>query len=258
MNQALLLDAALLHNHPWQARLTEPDAVPLYGDLGAQAAAVGPWLLPGGDIEALRGLPLPVRYGATILQWRGERSDAVAHLQAMRTAVLEGGERFYLRYADHRPLQVILALLRPHQRARLLGFFQGWTICDRYDRMIDLAADLSRNTTAASSAPLLHLRESDMDVLQDLQLPERLSAALMELKDSDLQPGLRPAQFQQVEAAAAYIRATGVTGWPLLRAIAVQAVRTRGHALQTPAFLDVVRAASTQADAQRVFDWSSP
>lgn len=258
MNQAWLLDAALLQGHPLQARLNGTDAVALYGDLAPQAAAVGPWLLAGADLQALRALELPFRYGAAIVQWQGELSIAIQHLRAMRTVTLQGGERFYLRFADHRPFQAVLSMLRKPRRARLLGPFEGWTICDRYDQIVDLAAGLPARADTSASNPLLHLTNRDMDTLQDLQLPERLSAAVTELQEPGLQPGTNPTQFQCIEAAAAYARTNGLTSWPLLRAVALLAVRTGGAALQTVAFGETVLAARERGDAQPVLDWTLP
>ena len=241
----MLRGSALMHAITADAR-----AVPLYGDLGAEARGVGPWLLDGSFAIELDQLPLPGRLGISRWQTDAGLKELLEHAKAIRHLQTDDGQSFYLRYADTRVLDAVKTALPEGMQATVQGPLLHWTWLDRDMQPARfLAAGRERAHTRA-----LKLTTAQFESLLAAGLPDRLALMLEELNEPELRNLHHASAFVPIRAAAAFLRENHIEAFSFQRAIARQAVLTGGAALRSDEFMAAVSAVMNGSAAIGVID----
>lgn len=228
---ALLIDAAVARDTAAVSWLDQPTAINLYADMPSEAASVAPWLVPEQTLEALGTLPLPTRYGFSHIASDASLDEVAAHLRQLRHLQTSDGQWFYFRFADTRVLKACQRAWPQPMRARVKGPITRWTWYDRRSVLSSFASEV-----AGVRGPLGALSLAQFQALIDAGAADRMANALEELRQAGLHPVQNADQFDHVEAAVAFMGAEPPYGWTVQRAIARQAVLTRGRALGDAAF----------------------
>lgn len=249
---AVLLDAAMLrHSAKWAELSVRPDAIPLYADLGESATSVGPWLFPGLRLVDVQPTPwpLPERLGCSEIEYIGSIDDLQRHLLNMRVAQLEGGQTYYLRYADMRALEALVcALATPSQRALLAGPITSWRYIGRGGEETAVGQRGRWPAPSPIAARRLSLSNRQLGQLLDASLADRLAAAVDELAEPGATPQTQPGQFEQVVQAARFALEQPIDAFVIQRALAHKAAVQESGFLSDPAFLDALPMLSGSTD----------
>ncbi|CAD5108262.1 DUF4123 domain-containing protein [Zestomonas carbonaria] len=186
-----LFDGALLHASPEHAWLLEQeDTLHLYDDLGEQAIAVGPLLLPatpatGKIAQAMATSTEPMQFAISRLTGRLSTDRLDRHLRRLRYLETDNAQRYYFRYADGRAFEAVWRTLEPEQQAALLGPIISWEHIGRDGRLHKRVPPSLRQDQAPAPLPLR---------LQPRQWHLALEAGRIgELFDSTLHANARPA-----------------------------------------------------------------
>ena len=259
-----LLDGALIGSAAAGEGLrAAPGAVALYSDLGEEAAHVGPWLIPASiDVDARldrwRAEREDAALGIAWLRTSESASDLIAHLHRLRyvRAARKPSERFFLRYADQRTLIALWTALRPAQQRAWLGPIQSWR-----SRTLD-GANVEFVPMATSMDAEVSVLPLSLDAKQFERLTDESRVGDLLVATIDAFPELRGAatlaqRYAFARAARAWCTARGIQQAALQIAILVAMIRTKGHALQDPAFAAASQAARAASDASVLLTWSS-
>jgi Domain of unknown function (DUF4123) len=247
-----LLDGAMLRGSKILSEVAaSQSAVHLYGDMGADAGAIGPWLVDASFAIDARVLPLPMRLGISKWAVDGGIDELLDHADAIRHLRTDDGQVFYFRYADTRVLKAVMKALPPGMHKAIHGPLRRWTWLDR--RMED------REFLSAAAAQLptqdLKLTTRQFEALLAEGLPDRLALALEELNEPELGAVQLPEAFSAIRAAADYLAQRQIESFALQRAVARQAVLTKCTALQDDGFRAAVTAACQGAPMDAVDCW---
>lgn len=253
----LLVDGAIARGSPLLDRIrATPSAVALYGDLGEQAANVGPWLLSDTTMSSLglENANPPLRHGVSELVSDQPGTLIAAHLTGLRHLQTADGQQFFLRIADMRAWSALRTALSPSQLRAAFGPISVWRFLDRYG-----ALRLLRPTP---EAPLrdtvlpLSLDNTQLGRLMDAMLPLQLCAALEDLQEPDLRPDQLPEQFRRIEDhAVPFLRAQRIEAWRLQRSITRHIVRHGEQILSEGEFQQALREVREQANFDHFDDW---
>jgi hypothetical protein len=253
----VLLDGAVMRSHALLAYVQQRvEAIALYGELGDQASAVGPWLIDKSLLADLDvdSIELPARHGLSELRCRQplDIEELAEHLRRLCYLRTHDGERYFFRYADMRALSAMRSVLTEDQCSWVAGPVEEWRFTDRYGAAV-VFKPVSRTT--ARPAGDLTLTAKQLGRLLDAGLGDQLCTALQDLGEHDLQPATRPEQFRLVERAADLIRSEKVESFAMQRAIACQAVRLGAEIARSPQFVQVIRASMAAGSTDALDRW---
>ncbi|MBI5333323.1 MAG: DUF4123 domain-containing protein [Burkholderiales bacterium] len=235
--RAWLLDAAMVSSTPAAAWLTQPHAINLYADLPSAAAAVAPWLVPATSDELATTLPLPVRFGVSLLMTELDLAALADHLRGLRYLRTTDGQVFYLRFADMRVLQACERAWPASRLARVKGLVQSWTYVNRSGAWQSFAP-----AVRGVAQPLGPVSLQAFEALIEAGAADRMALALDKLREPDLMPTQHADQFSRVEQALSFMKSRAAEGngsatWEIQRAVARQCVLSDGRVLQDADFV---------------------
>lgn len=252
--QWVLFDGAMLHESPEREWLmAHPRCRAMYDDLGEEAQAVGPILLPlCAEVQPLvSGLSGTKRFACATLVCR-ERTDVlVRHLQALRY-VYSGESAFYFRYADHRAFDAVVVALTPGQRNVLLGPIESWHYLARNGHATALAPGW--HDEALQDLPLRLLPEQWRRILQSTRVGELYEAT------SSVAEGAHPPclgndaeRYAWTEKTERLLRRLRVDDLPARLAANLAMWQTAGQLGDEPAFHHTLEEVQAGDDLERVF-----
>lgn len=247
----LLVDGALLRGSALADELDlARQGVALYADLGEEARAVGPWLLPYGG-QPLGDWPLPLRLGASIVQSQGDVKTVHQHLSSLRTVTMDDGQRFYLRFADTRALGAMQRAWPAALLARIKGPIERWQWVDRRGQPAQFAAGL-----VGDARPLARVSLAHFDALVKEGADDRMATGLEALRLPGLAPCRDGRQFAWMEQALAWCRSENIAAWKLQREVARLAVLSGGTALMDKLLTAAVRHAHLTGETTPIEQWT--
>lgn len=250
--RAWLLDAAMVSNTPAAAWLTQPDAINLYADLPAEAAAVAPWLVPATSDGLAAALPLPARLGVSLLATQLDLAALADHLRRLRYLRMADGQEFYLRFADMRVLQACERAWPASQLARIKGLVESWAYVNRSGVWQFFASDVR-----GVAQPLGPVSLQAFEALIEAGAADRMALALEKLREPDLMPTQHADQFTRVEQALSFMQTRiaageGLAAWEVQRAVARQCVLSDGRVLQDADFIALL---ARHPDVEQIDAW---
>ena len=247
----LLIDGAQCQDDsPAQALLEDPQAQPLYRDLGAEAAQVGPWLLPANP-ERLALADACVRsesarFAISYLYADGapDLPDAQAHLQHLRhvVAMNSSRQRYYLRYADSRAFAALWAALGEHARNQIMGPLSVWSWWDAAGQRCMAIRPALANTPPPPSWPL-RLTPAQFKQIIDVARLGELLAMVEEYLPDYLENVPLAQRWAGVRTASQWLAQRAIEPVPVRMAVVAVTLRQTARNLDDPDFEAVVRAA---------------
>lgn len=134
MNRFYLFDGAILCEHGEDVDvIRSTEATHLYGDLGEEAARVGPVLIPETPVVLAFANHLissedSRRFATSLLFFGGHQSVLAGHLSQLRYLHTshDNARRYFLRFADTRVLDGLSRVLISSQIHALLGCIRRW------------------------------------------------------------------------------------------------------------------------------------
>ena len=258
MNEFVLLDAAIWRDNPhFDTLIHTPNAVSLYADLpAADASLFGPWLVEFDAFNAClpseESRELPWRYGVSRLATEASLASLTVHLESQRSIAMAEGDRYYLRYADTRALDVLARVLTLEQTKQLKGPVVQWNYLDRFGEErafgANAPADMGRCGVIVLSA------EQGDDLLVQ-QLARALADDLAMGNDGTIHEQVPAAHFPHVEASAAFVLNHGIEPIDVQRHVAAAAIETDGAVLQDARFLAQVELLRESGRWQELLKW---
>ncbi|MES1948702.1 hypothetical protein C84B14_15211 [Salinisphaera sp. C84B14] len=260
MTQYALFDGGVIAGTSASSTLSDhPSAHPLYADLGAEAAAVGPWLAEAD--AAIRELVTTLRadetrsVGVSVLEISAVSfSRLVDHFKSLRFIQTRSGARkYFLRYADGRAIASLWNVLLEPQRLALLGPIAAWEFTTPHGQRKKIAATQLANDTPPAMLPIRLNPKQFNNLLDESRTGELLATTI------DMFPELRtvPAneRYGLAQQARTWLSTRHIEHDTLRLAVTATCLRTRGAALDDQSFEQVVSQAKETAQLDAVLAW---
>ncbi|WP_162258345.1 DUF4123 domain-containing protein [Frateuria sp. Soil773] len=259
----MLLDGAVLSGNPILASVTvQGHAKALYADLGREAAAIGPWLIPlqGEALEWLKHLQADetVSHAVSVLTVPGDigvKFDVERHLHVLRHVHTrqEGRQRYFFRYADTRALSRVWQVLTAVQQVALLGPVQIWQWHAQGEQPSVLTAPPHKGASLASLP--LRLDPQQFKQVLDATRADELLASTHEWFPDYIARVPMPLQRERARHAQAWLRAQGVVDAAIELAVAAIVIGQGQQVLHGSSFTAIVERAVADHDPSAVLDW---
>ena len=251
-----LFDGALLHGTSEHERLmAHEDMQAIYGDLGDEAASVGPLLLPACAlvVEILQGLTGAKRFACAKLVCDRPVEALTGHLRALRR--LHSGESaFYFRYADHRALGAVIAVLDREELRTLLGPIEAWHYLARDGRATALHAS---QAAEGPPSPPLHLEPCQWHAVLEAGRIGELYDATAAWADEAHPPchGDEPQRYAWTAQAYHLLNRLRITDAPIRTAANLVTWQSAGRLLKDAVFGYTLREVQGGDSIERVFEF---
>ncbi|CAG9194146.1 conserved hypothetical protein [Paraburkholderia tropica] len=261
-NRAYLFDGALLREHGESLdALQTTQAIYLYRDLGDEAAAVGPILVP--DTQAVQAFANRLvnaedsrRFTASLLISRVSLASLAEHLSRLRyvETTHEAPRRYFLRYADTRVLSALRQVATPEQQHDLMADVERWVWVTPDKAFLELRRDIEWNGTS-SGLPLQFTPEQLTRFIRQGRYHELLQATLDHCPESATL-GTLGERHEWTRQASEWVRAQDIRDAGIQVAVNESAWRTRGAAMASDEFVSVVREAVQEGSTSIIRRWS--
>lgn len=241
-----LFDAAALNTQERQALRAVPDAVWAYANQSdEQAADMGPvWVPLDQEAEALvtRLWADEARaWAASCGEAEGDYQALSHQLRGLRYVHTHDGQRYFFRFADTRCLTAMAAALAADRKEHLTGPITHWRYMGRDGRPAAL-----RSRASGIQPGLRRLRAEELSALLEATWPDQLLASAADEAPSAVAAAPMAQRHAWACELCALFKAHHVEAYPVQLEAMLCVLRTRGAAVQEPAFARVLQQAQQQ------------